>query len=222
LDVDNVKEDNNDDDIITKENSLTGKNLLIQICMDTGFDPFGNQYFDTIYVTDRIDKCKTPLDQYKFGFIVQDFSLPEEVGTGLGNSVKRFVGAYGDPKYMVYYEKFPEGEDEAWAGYSLLNLGKLGTEVIPELVGIVLKRIPLIGPAASAVAKPVLRAIVNLAIQSYDLFKDKSLAEAAIQIEDLLKREVVTISQMMRLQDVKVTPEYVQTYLAVKYGGKVH
>lgn len=43
---------------------------------------------------------------------VCDFNLPQEVRQGQ-TALEWFAG-YGDPKYVVYYEAFPYGEDEAW------------------------------------------------------------------------------------------------------------
>jgi len=51
-----------------------------------------------------------PLDTCK----VTNFYLPERFN-GWTGSAKEYISGFGDPTFLVYFQKFPEGEDEAWA-----------------------------------------------------------------------------------------------------------
>lgn len=42
-----------------------------------------------------------------------NFNLPQNI-TKDYNSAQTFIAGAGDPKYLVYYEAFPDGEDEPW------------------------------------------------------------------------------------------------------------
>ena len=57
-----------------------------------------------------------------FSCSVTSFELPQKVS----NSI--FLGAHGDPKYLVYYEKFPEEETVYWhkEALDIWNLYTLG------------------------------------------------------------------------------------------------
>lgn len=44
---------------------------------------------------------------------VCNFELPQNISRDYDSALTWFAG-YGDPKYVVYYEAFPDGEDEPW------------------------------------------------------------------------------------------------------------
>jgi hypothetical protein len=46
-----------------------------------------------------------------FSCSVKDFELPQDVG---GTTAKLFLSAYGDPRWLVYYESFPSEAAEYW------------------------------------------------------------------------------------------------------------
>lgn len=68
--------------------------------------------------------CKKELPSLPNECSVNEFELPQKVDTaseqsslplGLGYiSPLNWISAYGDPKYVIYYEAFPLGEEEAW------------------------------------------------------------------------------------------------------------
>ncbi|MBU0756459.1 MAG: hypothetical protein KKF44_00200 [Nanoarchaeota archaeon] len=214
------------DGAITSENSLFGSKdkRLIQICAETGNSIFT---LDRIYITDQIDVCKTPLDEFKFGFMVQDFKLPEDVATGLSaggqtSFYKRFIGAYGDPKYMVYYEKFPEGEDDAWAGYPFDDLG---TTTIGIVSGLLLRRLPFGSKIAEVIRKPqVTMAIANLVTRTIDIVRSSpdffSASFLLIQeIEESITEIAEKVVQFFDPSSIEPEPTELKEYLAVKYVG---
>ena len=81
----------------------------IRICGD-------DTAINEIHITTNTDNCKIPTTDQAFGFMVEGFNLPQEVGGGgfLTGAVERILNAYGDPQYIIYYEKFPQGEEEYW------------------------------------------------------------------------------------------------------------
>jgi len=66
-----------------------------------------------------------PDPESKFKCTISDFYLPQ-TGAGDRGTLDRWIAGLGDPEYIVYYEAFPEGEDEYWkpdyASYSPLIL----------------------------------------------------------------------------------------------------
>ncbi|MFH1641290.1 MAG: hypothetical protein ABIC04_00145 [Nanoarchaeota archaeon] len=67
----------------------------------------------------------------KFSCTVNGFELPQVV-----TSAEEWLLDYGDPLYLVYYEKFPEGEQKAWEAEAnvlfMVGLGaRLGLALIP-------------------------------------------------------------------------------------------
>jgi hypothetical protein len=55
-------------------------------------------------------KCETegiPVKKCK----VTNFRLPQEV-----SAPEKWIKGWGDPKFLVYWEQFPSGEEEAWSG----------------------------------------------------------------------------------------------------------
>ncbi|NIO22583.1 MAG: hypothetical protein GTN38_00965 [Candidatus Aenigmarchaeota archaeon] len=45
--------------------------------------------------------------------IVKNFHLPQDV-----TKKEEWIAGYGDPEFLVYWQKFPEGEDRSWTGFS--------------------------------------------------------------------------------------------------------
>jgi|GEM_PF-6027643 len=45
--------------------------------------------------------------------IVKNFHLPQDV-----TKAEEWIAGYGDPEFLVYWQKFPEGEDRSWTGFS--------------------------------------------------------------------------------------------------------
>jgi hypothetical protein len=69
------------------------------------------------------------------GYEITNFRLPQDTGKLAG-----WIPGYGDPRFMIYYEKFPEGQDEPWSKWAAINfiltvvpIGKLGQ--VTKLVG---------------------------------------------------------------------------------------
>jgi len=88
-----------------------------------------------LYGTSICLQCSgTPLDCK-----VKSFELPQPI-----TNVEEWLLDYGDPLYLVYYEKFPQGEDRAWTAEAstLFMIGfvvRIGIDAIP----LVSKVIPL-------------------------------------------------------------------------------
>lgn len=48
---------------------------------------------------------------------VKNFNLPEKYA-GLFDKAEEYIAGFGDPSFLVYFQSFPVGEDEDWAGFS--------------------------------------------------------------------------------------------------------
>jgi len=146
-----------------------------------------------LYITDDNSKCLTPIDGLKFNFIIKDFNLPQEIrslsddfeltdiaarlgsiaGGGIlgAASPTQYIGAYGDPKYIVFYEKFPKGEDSTW---KTSMLGELGKSLSINSVFLLFNFVPVIGPYISAglTATPASDFAPDFVARLLDLWKD--------------------------------------------------
>ncbi len=67
------------------------------------------------------EKCdvdeEDTLGNQKYSYFVKDFELPQPMEDILDNpnrSEDGYIEANADPAYVIYYEAFPEGEDEIW------------------------------------------------------------------------------------------------------------
>ena len=92
----------------------TGKKPVISICGD-------NQGVNQVHITTSAGllggKCKIPFIGQSFGFSIVGFSLPQRVSFSSNwgvDFVEGWMSAYGDPDYLIYYEKFPKGEEAYW------------------------------------------------------------------------------------------------------------
>jgi hypothetical protein len=129
---------------ISKEN--TRANNPIRICGDI-------QGLDEIYITDDLSRCKTPADALIFTMTIKDFSLPQEV-----KNPHNILKSHGDPKYIMYYEVFPEGADSSWESSSY---GELGTFITAEVILFGIQRIPYIGRPLSSLLDKGLNKVVR-------------------------------------------------------------
>jgi hypothetical protein len=86
-----------------------------------------------------VGKVDKKVDEAKgsFSCVVTQFELPQDV-----SKTNKLLPGYGDPKYLVYFNEFPDGEDESWSTWAAVNV--LLT-VIP--VG----KIPIIGKFAEGI-----------------------------------------------------------------------
>ncbi len=63
------------------------------------------------------DVCEAPTNAFAFGYKVKGFSLPQRIEKSpnpLVYAIEDWLYAYGDPEYVLFYEKFPEGEAQYW------------------------------------------------------------------------------------------------------------
>ena len=56
-------------------------------------------------------KCEAAESNFKC--TVNNFNMPQ-TGAGDRGTLDRWIAGFGDPEYILYYEKFPVGEDEYW------------------------------------------------------------------------------------------------------------
>ncbi len=70
---------------------------------NTGLEENKNSenFFECVPVEKKTVKCT-----------VKNFNLPQKV-----SKAEEWIAGYGDPKFLVYWQKFPAGEDAAWSGY---------------------------------------------------------------------------------------------------------
>ena len=121
------------------------------------------------------DYCQVLEEDQSVGFVVENFYLPQGIdysGNWATAGVERWLNAYGDPQYLLYYEQFPEGEEEYWKASSY-NVA-VGTILTVEGIFFVLDTIPFLGkitkiglgkvfriPIVSKALKKVLSVTIN-------------------------------------------------------------
>ena len=65
-------------------------------------------------IWERIKRKVTGEEKEEYhGCRVYNFVLPQNV-----SDAKKWIAGFGDPKFLMYYEQFPMGEEKAWTGYS--------------------------------------------------------------------------------------------------------
>jgi hypothetical protein len=80
---------------------------------------------------EAVDKCQDDFDKRKLNVFasslcikkeeteknavcaVTDFQLPQDFETA---KAEEWIAGFGDPEFLVYWQQFPRGEDEAWSG----------------------------------------------------------------------------------------------------------
>ncbi len=63
------------------------------------------------------DICEAPTNALAFGYKVKNFSLPQKIeksSNALVYGIEDWLYAYGDPDYVLFYEKFPQEEAQYW------------------------------------------------------------------------------------------------------------
>lgn len=123
--------------------------------------------------TENINECTLPENdlKFKYGIKVQEFILPQEIkridgsaslGSAIAYTIEEWLDVHGDPKYIMYYEHFPEGEDQYWhpAAYKVDYLTILAVEGAFMLLdfiplGKLIKKIPIVGPFIESVQKMI-------------------------------------------------------------------
>ncbi|MFH0875480.1 MAG: hypothetical protein V1859_06065 [archaeon] len=236
---------------ITKQNSVNNA-LPVRICAEDGsggkydfggsWSDFWNQ--DKIYITTNIDLCKTPTDAMQLGFFIKDFNLPDYERSGsfsVAGAVQWLTNSYGDPKYVTYYEKFPEGEDAAWASSGMDNLftfagSVLGCRILGKFVYKIMGKNPIgLGVAkflevtkADRYVCTFFGVVVTRVKQAVD--NPNFIAAMATAVEETL--DSLTESLIGFIKEIKFLftgeniesfkkskhPEDVRNYLVVKYG----
>ncbi|MDO8480567.1 MAG: hypothetical protein Q7S65_01990 [Nanoarchaeota archaeon] len=90
--------------------TLAPKGELLSICADPS-------WLDEVTLHGGAeDACDAPTNALSFGYKVKGFSLPQDVtpsSSGFTNAVETLT-AYGDPQYLLFYEKFPADEAQYW------------------------------------------------------------------------------------------------------------
>lgn len=206
-------------DEITSDNNRYNNNY-IRICGDSGGSIFT---LDRIYITDNVERCKTPMDALIFTMLVKDFNLPQETSS---NIFARLINLNGEPKYITYYEKFPEGEDTAW---SYNSYKELGTFITIEALLFGVQMIPVVGkPLKLLLSTPGLKLFLGALIARISTVLTSqtfvstitnvgalvdTLAEGAGQIADQIMGNAGELSEEnIHSQDVK-------NFLIARYGG---
>ncbi len=86
--------------------------------------PAGGQYNDFITGMATGEEIGLEIPQVdctgsgdKFKCTVSGFNIPENYNNWFGNA-KQVIGGFGDPSMIIYYTKFPSGEDDDWQGFT--------------------------------------------------------------------------------------------------------
>jgi hypothetical protein len=192
-------------------------NNAIKICADT-------RGYNRVYVTDSVSRCKTPGDAIRFTMLIKDFSLPQEFR--VHPSIPLL--SKGDPNYIMYYQKFPEGEDAAWVHNSYGEIGTfIGVSLTVEGARIALSRIPIAKKFVDKVfASPQVRISFAAAVARITtILKSRELRQALFtrgEIDQSIGEafnELITyiLSSNVRVPDIY--KESTRDYLSTKYGG---
>ena len=59
------------------------------------------------------------------------FQLPQQT-----NDIENWIGGAGDPKYLVYHEAFPPGEDVAWSPWQTVSMALIAIPVAKSFGGV--------------------------------------------------------------------------------------
>ncbi len=128
------------------------------VCCDTGW--FGGEYWMTKdlcqaskYSVVGGDKCgdlewfsEKRTEAPKFSCVVRNFNLPQTLGEatipliGVKFTPEKWIEGYGDPQYLVYYQRFPAEEDTwsfkaDWKVYTLIVVTTLPPGKIAKFLG---------------------------------------------------------------------------------------
>ncbi|MFH2028841.1 MAG: tetratricopeptide repeat protein [Nanoarchaeota archaeon] len=117
--------------IMTPSPMINDPAIAYYICAD-------DDWTDSIKILDmpsRDSDCKQAYDRWNaenthangntFQCTVKDFRLPQHIES----SALNYIAGYGDPYYLAYYEKFPEGEETHW------EISPIGTLVKGVAIG---------------------------------------------------------------------------------------
>jgi hypothetical protein len=107
-----------------------------------------------------------------FNCKVKSFELPQDVSNGFGSL---FIQAFGDPRWLVYYESFPQEAAEYWHKdwRDLINLWTIGTVTASGVLNMVGA-----GKGAKAVQKVAQQQAKEIAKESAEALVKKGVTEA--------------------------------------------
>ncbi|MBD3309640.1 hypothetical protein GF351_00290, partial [Candidatus Woesearchaeota archaeon] len=98
----------------------------------------GRQYFicakhrwsvlrDAVHITDKEEDCNVRYDD--MCMMIDDFELPQQ------DASSSWLDTNSDPKYVIYYEAFPEGEDASWQKFDVATVAYgVGLAVLAETI----------------------------------------------------------------------------------------
>jgi len=126
-----------------------------------------NDLVNEIHFSVKEDYCETPKEDLAFGYFVENFALPQTIEkstmpvVGKLNpiyTVEEWLNAYGDPEYILFYEKFPKEEAEYWSegSYNIAFLTILGTEAVFLGIDVITLGLgPLLKPIVTPLGKVI-------------------------------------------------------------------
>ena len=161
-------------------------------------------------------KCE--LDESRFKCKVNNFYLPQ-TGAGDRGTLDRWIAGLGDPEFVLYYEAFPEGEDEYWkpdyASYSPLLLygASIASLILPadaELIKAVHQErrltdilvdntlIGKIGGSLFKQAQRVKKGLFLLGVKNADFAARLDLIELALRKSDIMFQDSTEFLPLIR------------------------
>ncbi|MBN2368479.1 hypothetical protein JXC34_05665 [Candidatus Woesearchaeota archaeon] len=211
-------------------------------------------FLDRIFVTDDVGRCVSPVDQMLFTLHIEGFNLPQavdvpghpsatdlallsnpyaapsvlmsdpELALQVPQNLLYSVMPHGDPKYITYYEKFPEGEDSSWAMNEYMTaVFKIDTDFFLAA----LNGLPVVGPPMSfylgstaegrQVVANTLARIEQAAKNSKGVFDIDFISIIGDSMADLLG--FVKSHEGDMFAGINIHSGPVQNYLVVKYAG---
>ena len=110
---------------------------------------------------------------------VTNFNVPDNF-KGITGTAREYISGFGDPNFLVYFQKFPQGEDRSWTSMSAWYEG----------VGAVM----MMTMCAGSLAKPVSK-LVNI-------FRPSTSAETLAGIRTMLQKDSTYIESVLRRSTV--------------------
>lgn len=156
----------NFDGIMRNYNSyLMGKDILKNALFYNKFGLNGENYGgdDKIIVTFKDGGSKTfdtsnYLDMDKVSELgsvtcnVKNFRMPQDV-----QGAEEWIAGFGDPQFLVFYQKFPAGEEAAWSGYEEWFKGAVQlmflTECAAGIIGTGFKAVKSVAHPVASISK---------------------------------------------------------------------
>ena len=181
---------------------ITKGALGVRVCGDSTM-------LNEVHITTNANNCKYGGGDQEFGFMVENFALPQKVAKSANPiiyTMQEWLSAYGDPEYILFYEKFPEDEARYWhaGAYRTGFLAILGTEAV--FLGIDAVTLGLGGKVLKPIAGGIAKIIPGSAIVSEGVIAIKNFVKGLTkEATDAAGRLLTKIFKKPAMWDIRRT-----------------